>query len=219
MTAERSDPEGQRQPGLRERKRQSTRRAIQLAVLGLTIERGFDQVTIDEVSQVAGISPRTFFNYFDSKDAAVVGEIPLLSDGYQVEAFVHAGPTEDILTGIAGLFLSAAAQEEGEDREIHQLRKVVLRDHPHLLGLRMAGMRTAESALYEVVVRRLARDEPRLPAEDTAMFERGWLITLTALAALRHAWRCWAESDGAGPLDDRIRLSFTQLREIVGETS
>lgn len=218
MTVEHSDSALPPQLGLRERKRLGTRRAIQHAALSLTIERGFDQVTIDEVSQVAGISPRTFFNYFDSKDAAVVGEIPPLSDGNQVEAFVHAGPAEDILIGIAGLFLSAAAEEEGEDREIHQLRKVVLRDHPHLLGLRMAGMRTAESALYEVVVRRLVRDEPQLASDEEAIFERGWLITLTALAALRHAWRCWAESDGAGPLDDRIRLSFAQLREIVGET-
>jgi len=56
------------EPGLRERKRLATRRAIQFAVLELVSERGLEGVTVDEVSRRADVSARTFFNYFASKE-------------------------------------------------------------------------------------------------------------------------------------------------------
>ena len=50
--------------GLRERKRRATSRSIQFTVLELAAERGLEQVTVDEISRIANISPRTFFNNF-----------------------------------------------------------------------------------------------------------------------------------------------------------
>jgi AcrR family transcriptional regulator len=60
------------EPGLRERKRLATRRAIQHAAISLA-EQGLERVTVDEISRIADISPRTFFNYFPSKEDAVLG--------------------------------------------------------------------------------------------------------------------------------------------------
>jgi AcrR family transcriptional regulator len=55
-------------PGLRERKRQQTLRRITDAGICLFIDKGIDATTLDEIAAMAGISRRTFFHYFKSKD-------------------------------------------------------------------------------------------------------------------------------------------------------
>lgn len=58
---------------LRERKKQQTRLAMHQAASELLADRGLAHVTIDEICAKADVSPRTFFNYFPSKAAAVLG--------------------------------------------------------------------------------------------------------------------------------------------------
>ena len=58
--------------GLRERKRVETRHRIADAALDLTLEHGLEGATVEAISAAAGVSPRTFFNYFDSKDDALL---------------------------------------------------------------------------------------------------------------------------------------------------
>ncbi|MBB94247.1 MAG: hypothetical protein CML68_06570 [Rhodobacteraceae bacterium] len=65
---------------LRERRRKQTAMDIQRATLALARESGFDHVTTDAISERAGISPRTFFNYYTNKEAAAVGEPPTMPD-------------------------------------------------------------------------------------------------------------------------------------------
>lgn len=58
--------------GLRDRKRIETRRRIAEAALTLALEHGKDGATIESISSLADVSPRTFFNYFESKEAALI---------------------------------------------------------------------------------------------------------------------------------------------------
>jgi AcrR family transcriptional regulator len=58
--------------GLRERKKAETRSALSWAAIRLTVERGYDNVKVEDIAAAAGVSPRTFNNYFSSKGEAIV---------------------------------------------------------------------------------------------------------------------------------------------------
>src|SRR5271166_2493808 len=57
--------------GLRERKKLATRRALGIAAMRLAIQRGLDSVLVEEIAAEAGVSTRTFNNYFASKYEAI----------------------------------------------------------------------------------------------------------------------------------------------------
>jgi AcrR family transcriptional regulator len=202
-------------PGLRERKRIATRKAIQRAVLELALERGLERVTIEEISRVADISPRTFFNYFVSKEAAIVGDSPDFIDGEALQHFVDGGPNGDLIRDL-GYLLADAAERASEDRDTQIMRKELHSRYPHLFALRMAGMRVFEDELSAVVARRLLREDAAYAKDQATLASRSRLVTLVAMGALRHAWTCWADSANKSgePLAGRMRDTFDQLESV-----
>ncbi|MEV4461688.1 helix-turn-helix domain-containing protein [Microbispora sp. NPDC049633] len=60
-----------RRTGLREQKKQATRQALREAALRLALEHGPDNVRVDDIAEAAGVSPRTYNNYFSSREQAI----------------------------------------------------------------------------------------------------------------------------------------------------
>lgn len=203
--------------GLRERKRLATRHAIQFACLNLVAERGLERVTVEQISVRADISPRTFFNYFPTKEAALVGDPPALPGEDELDAFVTAGADASILAGIGRLMAGSAATSEQKD--IVTLRRSLLSKYPHLFALRMVALHELEDNLTQVVSRRLAADDARLAADPAALADRARLIALVALGAMRHAWSKWASSGGGPGLARQVRTSFGELETVFGATA
>ncbi|MAN59693.1 MAG: hypothetical protein CMC08_07650 [Flavobacteriaceae bacterium] len=65
---------------LRERRRQQTARDIQIATLELAAEKGLETITTEEIAAAAGVSTRTFFNYFTNKETAAIGAPPAFKE-------------------------------------------------------------------------------------------------------------------------------------------
>jgi len=59
--------------GLRERKKRETRKSIHRSALELAFEAGLEALTVDAIAERAGVSARTFFNYYPAKDDAILG--------------------------------------------------------------------------------------------------------------------------------------------------
>ena len=57
--------------GLRERKKVATRKALGMAAMRLAVERGLEHVLVEDIAEAAGVSARTFNNYFASKYEAI----------------------------------------------------------------------------------------------------------------------------------------------------
>ncbi|BDZ65705.1 TetR family transcriptional regulator [Agromyces mangrovi Wang et al. 2018] len=205
------------EPGLRERKRRATRHAIQLAALRLTLEHGFDRVTVEEITRAADVSPRTFFNYFPSKTAALTGDVPTFPDG-AAEVFASAGPTGRLADDLGELFAAVVA-EQADDLEVVALRRDVMQEHPQLMEGQFAGLMAFEDRLRALVARRLEVTDPGLAADPAARDDRTMLVAMTAVGVITYAWRSWAEQlDPQRPLEARMQEAFRRVYEVLAET-
>ena len=179
--------------GVREQKKRATRRAIEQAAARLVMERGYDQVTVEMICDLAGVSPRTFFNYAGSKEGAVVGSGIPMPDITLVESFVSGrGGTvlEDLLATLADTFQEAS----GTDRELLEMRHTIMRRHPDLAGREFGRMEEAEGTMRELILARMRHDAGLDSRADVPqeMGQRAQMIislTMGLVFFVSHRWR------------------------------
>lgn len=160
--------------GLRERKRAATRSAITAAARTLTSERGLNGYTVEEVCEAAGISRRTFFNYFPTKEDAIIGHADDDMPADVIDAFVAGGadsPAGDIsptlFRDLVKLSLSLAEGMSASEEETRQLIAVVKKE-PQLI-LRLIGVTEQREAQFARDVARREGVEPDHPVVQMAV--------------------------------------------------
>ncbi|MFE3830995.1 TetR/AcrR family transcriptional regulator [Streptomyces sp. NPDC059092] len=152
-------------PGLRERKKQATRTALSEAAVRLAAVHGAENVTVEAISEAAGVSPRTFFNYFDSHDDAFV--MIDRTVGQRVRRAVREAPAELTAMEAVREALATELTHVEESQEIWELRSTVLQRSPHLL-LRGMGAHVAEEVqLAQTIAERLGSPPAPEPVADT----------------------------------------------------
>src|SRR6516165_2260255 len=178
--------------GLRERRRRQTSADIRDAAVRLARQRGFDKVTIEEICAEAGVSPRTFFNYFPNKESAIAygpSDIP----AELTAEFVAAGPAPYSVV-LAELITLAAhhLRDMPPDREQAAGMLELAKTTPAVLAALLADLERFQNQLTDLVVRRQAmRRDAEIPA----------LISALALTAVRSGIERWA-SDEPKDTDD-----------------
>ncbi|MET1089336.1 MAG: TetR family transcriptional regulator [Arthrobacter sp.] len=139
--------------GLRARKRAATRAAITAAARALTAERGLTGYTVEEVCERAGISRRTFFNYFPAKEDAVIGHADEDMPADILKDFIDGGASSPrgemsptLLRDLVRLSLRLSEDMEASEEETRQLIAVVKKE-PQLI-LRLIGVTERREAQF-----------------------------------------------------------------------
>jgi AcrR family transcriptional regulator len=181
--------------GLRERKKAAVSQALYEAAHRLAIERGLENVTVEEIAAAASVSRRTFSNYFSGKEEAL-----LHHDRVRVGKLldlVRDRPAAEP----ARLALAHAADELVAATEHYD--PLWMAEHRRLRGnVALLGHR---AAIYAAAERDLARDLARRLPESGSTSLHAHVLAATFLATLRSATEHWREAPER------------PLREVVAE--
>jgi AcrR family transcriptional regulator len=176
--------------------------------LQLVTERGFANVTVEDITEAVDVATRTFFNYFPSKESAVIGADP--GQVEHVRLSLLARPLrESPLRALGSVLVEYAARIEedfddfGEGKEAWFRRFCVLREDPDLLSAYAAHMTEVERSLVLAMAERLGTDPYHDPYPA--------LVTATALAAARVAALYWSANGGEDSLARLTGVAIDRL--------
>jgi AcrR family transcriptional regulator len=187
--------------GLRERKKLAAHRALQRAALELTAERGLEHVTVEDIAAAAGMSPRTFFNYFASKEDALVAPDEQALARLARE-LVDRPAAESPLEALR-IVLVDHMRAEAADFDLLRLRMSVVEPNPALLPRLVGSFAAAERTFAAAVAERTGTDIDR----DAYPM----LLAAVAAATLRTGLHLWRTSGFRASLPDLVDDAFTEL--------
>ncbi len=150
--------------GLRERKKLATREALSWAAVRLALERGLHRVRVDDIAAAAGVSPRTYNNYFSSREEAICAAAA--ERARQVGAALRARPPDEPL-GEAIIRAMVDRYVRNGEPDKRMIRLIV--SEPALRGEFLKTVAARETQLAEAIADRTGLDaerdlEPRLLA-------------------------------------------------------
>jgi AcrR family transcriptional regulator len=216
MTAAITTPATVPPVSLRERKKLATRRLLRRAALELVAERGLANVTVEDIAEAAQVSPRTFFNYFPSKEAVLFG-------GYEERADALRDRVATRSPGMSAIdVLRAVMAEDAEDMagELRSLggnpadwirRMKMARTDPLVRAAHAAQMALLERALTEGLAARLDADAETDPYPG--------VLAAATVGVVRSCMVFWAGSGGSVQLGHFIDQALQALGAGLPENS
>lgn len=193
---------GERPTGLRALKRQRVRADLIQAALQLFGAKGFDATTIEDVVAAAGVSRRTFFRYFGSKEDVAFDW--MREQGEYMLAVLMERPTkEDPFKSITHIFLKLAEYHDANPKRARFLTSLIFDNHS--LSSRFHDEYTKWEDRYVHVLEHRSRGA--LARETFAIR----LEVATTISAFVVANRTWMKERRRGPLRDKVAAAFAIL--------
>lgn len=167
------------------------------AALQLSIERGVDAVTVDDIAAHVDVAPRTFFNYFSSKEEAILADS--VERAQQTVSTLAGRPrSEPLCDALRHTFVAVIAEDDEPSRE-WVARARLVKTSPTLASQYLANYATMERLLIDEVARRCG-----CAADD--LYPR--LVVATAVSAVRVAVSHWIDTPDGTPLASCIALAL-----------
>lgn len=164
--------------GLREQKKRRTRVAMHRAALELVLEEGLANVTVERIARRAGISTRTFFNHWSTKESAIlgirIGEAETVAENLRTR-IAEQGPRQGLRTVLRGSLAGIPA-----DPQLRELKKQVMAEEPELHAVSAGNLISVQTQLVDVLAEALEGDDARDRAGLTVQI--GFALTRSAFS-------------------------------------
>ncbi len=191
----------------RERRKRATRRALRAATLELGLERGLPEVSVEEIAAAAGVSTRTFFNYFASKEDAALLEM-LAVPAADLAAFAAGGTGRNAWADLTRLFAEDMDRigQDGPDLP----RYMALHErHPELQWRQLARFARFEAEVASAIAARLG--------DDPVGQVRADVMAGSCITAVRVGLRHWGLTGWEGPARAHVEAAFAMLAPAFRE--
>ncbi|WP_344048857.1 TetR family transcriptional regulator [Nocardioides panacihumi] len=192
-------------PTLRDHAREAVRTEVQRQAWLLFSEHGFEMTTVDRIAAASGMSRRTFFRYFASKDDLVLAR--MTESGSELVSVLQARPAGEspwaALRAAFQVIVDRQVAHPGRSRRL----QLMLRDEPAVRATVEEWRRRWTALLSPVVAARLA------PTGDDAGLQAEALVR-SALECLEAAQEHWAESDDSD-LSRLVDVTMGAVRPLV----
>ena len=181
---------------LRERKHRETQRRIVESGMRLFTANGYEATTVDAIAAGAGISRRTFFHYFKTKDEILLSLQGVYDDA--VAAAVAAQPPDlSPLEATRNAMLAVFATVQPEEMLVIDR---LMRSSALVQASKQASYARSENVLFAALARRSPQPEMVLR-----------LAAMQAVAVSRVAVEAWSKAADGRPLIDFLREGFEAL--------
>jgi AcrR family transcriptional regulator len=141
--------------GMRERKRLATRQALSDAALRLALEHGPQNVRVDDIAEAAGVSPRTYNNYFSSREQAILVALSAERGQHIAAALRKRAVDEPLEHAVVGALIQEYSEEGEPDRETLAL----ITSAPALQAEFLDTIAAIERPLAEAIAARTGADD------------------------------------------------------------
>jgi AcrR family transcriptional regulator len=177
---------------------------LQQAALELFDERGFEQTTVEEIAQRAGLTKRTFFRHFSDKREVLFGGGEELREAF-VSAIAGAPGSAAPLDAVAAS-LEAAGAVLQDRRPFARRRQRVIAANAELQERELVKLASIAAALADALRARGVQE----PAAS--------LTAEAGIAVFRIAFERWVAADDGQTLPEVIRASLDALRDVTAAT-
>ncbi len=175
----------------RERNKRATRQALRAATLALGLERGLAEVSVEDIARRAGVSPRTFFNYFDTKDDAALVELFLVTDD-ELAVFAAGNSVAGAWADLTRMLAADVARAERDGHDLPRYLQLHAR-HPELAARQMGHFSSFLGRLADAVAARIGGDSP----ENRMLAEVMAGACVTAVRVGLHQWAAQGQQRAA----------------------
>ena len=195
--------------GLRERKKLATREALAQTALQLAVERGLENVRVEDITDAVNVSRRTFTNYFSSKEEAIAS-VNSDRSARIAEALRERPADEPLACSLAEVFTAEYAEAAALDRnDIERIRLVT--SSPALRGEFLKALVEGELPLAKVIADRTGTDVQH------DLYPR--VLAAAVFSAARAAVGYWTATKGAEPLPALVRQAVLQVTGPAGQVT